>query len=389
MSRLKKIYRSGMTGLLTFVFLFMTAFASIAATGSISLTMINGNITFNVYQIGTLAYANGRWEMTKNAEFDRISFSLDDLDETNGINEKRAKAIEIAQYIEDNQSIAAYRTETSSAAGRITFSTMDEGVYLIVKSDATEQNVLMDPFFVTVPTRSEDNTHYVWDINAEPKSESNIGYINIKKISQSGSRPLAGAEFELSYRKDGTDDSWTPYGMTLITAGAEGMVSIPLLPEHWMYEYRLVETKAPSGYSRSRVGTITFTLHEDGTIDTERFSHTGGTEGYVEVSADRTTIIAKNHTTGGGGDPGTPTTPTSPTTPGGPGSSGDSGSSTTINEDQTPLGNLINMIEDAVPLAGLVRTGDFGITAAALLFVMLIAGSGMGVLIYRRKKKEA
>ncbi|MGL5436497.1 MAG: Cna B-type domain-containing protein [Lachnospiraceae bacterium] len=73
--------------------------------------------------------------------------------------------------------------------------------------------------------------------------------------------------------------------------------------------------------------------------------------------------------------------------------SGGSGSSTsdptaTIDDDQTPLGQLLDFIEDAVPLAGLVRTGDFGIPVLLLGAIMIMAAAGFGTVSYRRKKRN-
>ncbi len=204
----------------------------------------------------------------------------------------------------------------------------------------------------------------------------------------------------------------------MVSAGTEGLVSIKLPDEYWKYEYRLVETKAPGGYSRARVGTILFTLSEDGTV--KDISNNDGTWGYVDVSADRTTIIAKNHTTGGGGgggggtdpttpaptDPPGPTDPTTPTEttipmttepgvvplpPGvDPNNPGDLPPGrylvTIIGEDGVPLSYIL---EVPVPQGSLVKTGDEG-TAVWMLIVMMAAAAGMfGVILCVRGRKES
>ncbi len=215
------------------------------------------------------------------------------------------------------------------------------------------------------------------------------GNLIIKKISQSNGTALTGAKFELAYRETGSgDEAWVILNNNLVTAGADGSISHTLPENYQQYEYRLTETQAPSGYSKSRVGTITFTVSANGRI--AEWNHTG-TGGYVDVNSDKTAFIVKNHTTGGNpgnpGNPSTPGTPGIPGTPGGPGSS--SGDPvTTIEEASTPLSQLVDFIEEAVPLAGLVKTGDYGIPVLLLVLVMMMAAAGIGVVMHRRKKES-
>ncbi|GEM_PF-3247413 len=240
-------------------------------------------------------------------------------------------------------------------------------------------------------------------------------YLNIKKVSKASNAPLVGAEFTLSYRITGSNDGWLAYGGTLISAGTDGLVSVKLPDEHWKYEYQLIETKAPAGYSKARVGTIVFTLSEDGTVKTISSS---GTAGYVEVSDDRTTIIAKNHTTGGGGGGGTdptkptptdPTKPTDPTTPTeettvpvttepgviplppgvDPNNPGDLPPGrylvTIIGEDGVPLSYILDV---PAPQGYLPKTGDDGNNVWPMLLMMAGAAGIFGVVLYLRRRKE-
>lgn len=174
MSHLKRIYQSGITGLLTLAVLLTTAFSGLAGTlGSISVEMSYSNITIHVYQIGTLAAKNNQWQFTQNNVFAAIAFSLDDLDEINGIAAKRAKAAELAAFAIGNK-VPVYQQGVSDAYSSLTFSDMEEGVYLIVKTNDTAANVTIEPFFVTMPTQKQDHTGYEWNVTCKPKSESDI-----------------------------------------------------------------------------------------------------------------------------------------------------------------------------------------------------------------------
>lgn len=174
MSHLKRICQSGITGLLTLAVLLTTAFFGFAGTlGSISLELPKSNITIHVYQIGTLSAKNNQWQFTQNNVFAPIPFSLDDLDEINGIAAKRAKAAELAAFAVKNK-VPVNQQGVSDEYGSLTFSDMEEGVYLIVKSNDTAANVTIEPFFVTMPTQKQDHTGYDWNVTCKPKCEFDI-----------------------------------------------------------------------------------------------------------------------------------------------------------------------------------------------------------------------
>ena len=275
---------------------------------------------------------------------------------------------------------------------------------------------------------------------AIPKFENAIkGLISIRKISASSGIPLAGAKFTISYQLKGSNDGvWTPLYTDLETTGSDGSVSFELPDKYWTYNYKIIETKSPSGYKTSRVGTIFFTVAQDGTIDT--WSN-DGSSGYVEISNDKIALIVKNQredSGGGGGDPEptkpiptkpTPTDPTptdpSPTDPSPtlpykpdpdkpgivvpPGEIIIDGPDGPVYEGKTPDGHIdielppglykITVIGDdgipltyfmevPVPLSGLARTGDTAASALMLAVIMLAALGSFGTLVYVKRKKE-
>lgn len=231
--------------------------------------------------------------------------------------------------------------------------------------------------------------------------------ITIRKVSKSSGTALAGAEFKLSCRNAGSDDAWLQHGGTLITGGKGGSIEINLPDAPWNKEYQLVETKAPAGYSRSRVGTITFTIAWDGTI--AAWSH-DGTAGYVELAADKTTLVVKNYTTDSGTDkPDPPTTPTKPTDPANPTVPPAPTVPANPNHPGNPLipytpgqpvpdgKQVITVIDDngvprsylediPVTISSLARTGDNALTTVMLLAILTAAAAVFGVLLVLRNR---
>ena len=218
---------------------------------------------------------------------------------------------------------------------------------------------------------------------ATPKFENTVkGHISIRKISASSGAPLAGAKFTISYQlNESSDDVWTPLYTDLETTGSEGSVSFELPEKYWNYNYKAIEMKAPYGYKSSKVGTIFFTVAQDGTIDTW---NNNGTSGYVEVSNDKTTLIVKNQPeeSGGGEDPDpTPTPPDKPGTVVPPGLY----KGTVIDNGGIPP---THFMDDPAPLSGLPRTGDATTSALLLAIIMLAALGALGTIVYVKRKER-
>ncbi|GEM_PF-3357322 len=207
-------------------------------------------------------------------------------------------------------------TAKNDAAGDVLFRPYrfeKEGIYIfkITEDEGTDTNLNYDQevFYAKAEiTRETDGrlgasvtygTDYDKDSNTVSGNGNTIpsftntvkGYLNIKKISSASGQPLAGAEFELSYKNAGTDSGWLPLGKNLVTEGENGSIQVELPDEYWRKDFRLIEIKAPSGYIGSETGTILFHMHEDGTVSSWSSS---GTAGYVDLSEDGTTFTVKN-----------------------------------------------------------------------------------------------
>ena len=336
-------------------------------------------------------------------------------------------------------------SEENGSAADINYDKTKYYAQVKVSEDSATKQLNTD---VTYHKSYDKTTQTVGDAiaSAVPEFENAVkGSLSIKKVSKSSGRPLTGAKFTISYQlKDSSSNAWTALYTDLETNKSDGTVSFELPDKHWTYKYKLVETKAPSGYSKSRVGTIFFTVAQDGTIDS--WSN-DGTSGYVELSDNKTALIVKNHTTGGGGggnppdptkpdptkpdptkpdptDPSptnpTPTDPELPTIPYDPDPDkpgiivppGDiiiEGPEGPVYEGKTPDGYIdielppgryvVTVIDEngiplsyfmdvPVPLSGLARTGDSAVSAIMLAAVMTAAIGAFGAIMYAKRKDE-
>gem|GEM_PF-4218665 len=264
----------------------------------------------------------------------------------------------------------------TDSAGSITFTVSKGGLITGLSNDGTPGHVSLT---------GDQKGLIIKNQRSEVPLINKVSII-IRKVSASAGTALRGARFTLHYREAGSSDDWQLLAGELVTAGMDGSVLIELPDHYWTYEYKLEETEAPTGYSKSRVGIITFVIIEQsGRIDD--MIHTG-TSGYVVLTDDGRGITVKNHTSGSGGGTNQPdpVIPSPPTSPGGP-DSNHSDSSTTIDEYNTPLGKLTEFIEETViPLSGLVKTGDNG--NGVLPVVLMLSAFGFVAAVYRRKIRK-
>lgn len=378
MNRHKHLYHSLM-GLVIFaaVLVLSGMWALAANQGKMTLTLVDGEVTMQLYQIGGLRFEQDQWYCDVNSEYAEAGFELASLNHP--ASQLVVMAKELQAYTQKHE-IGSYREGTSDGQGLIVYDNLPQGVYLAVKSEATAADILIDPFIITMPLRDKETGDYKYEFTCEPKGEVKTEERNlrIQKVSADSGQALSGAKFELSYREtDGDDNIWSVYQNELVTAGADGSITTELPEYYWGYEYRLIEIKAPSGYSSSKVGTITFTIGEDGRI--VLWSHTG-TAGYVDVPEGDMIIIVKNDKTKDGNDDSQSSDgPDSTDHP------SDLPTIQAIDPGETPLANITDTITSFLNLA---RTGDYGIPIAVLISIMILAGGGVALLTHSRRKRK-
>ncbi len=350
-----------------------------------------------------------------------------------------------AQLIYTDTSADLYHiTAKNNEDGLIRFpqqTLQEEGIYIfaINEIDEGKTGITYDDavYYARVKVTKENNSShyrapveyysYYNEINHEvsgsvKKPEFNNIYtperITIEKVAASNGQVLGGAVFELSARLINGGDTWTILDDNLVTAGGDGRVSAPLPEEYWNYQYKMIEKQAPTGYSKSRVGTTTFKVNTEG--DIIDLIH-DGTAGYVTLAADGQILKVKNHKPGGGGgstpdptqppkvDPTQPTNPTDPTqptdptdptlptivpdpdtprTPYTPGDPVPEGKQVVmmIDDDGVPRAYLIDI---PVPKSGLAKTGDTSVSVVQLVTIMFGVTGLAGLVIYMKRRDES
>lgn len=147
----------------------MTAYAhevpDTSRGGSITITMTYENKavpggTLTLYRVGTVAEDDGNYSFALTGEFTGSHADLTDPSSPD-------LAKSLAQYV-SNQKLAGM-TEIIGNDGKVSFSDLELGLYLLVQTDAASGYHSADPFLVSVPMY-EDGT-YLYDVDGTPKVE--------------------------------------------------------------------------------------------------------------------------------------------------------------------------------------------------------------------------
>ena len=170
----------------------------------------------------------------------------------------------------DGDAATLIATGTTGADGTYTFSNLAVGMYVLVETTAAEQVTapLCEDTLISVPMVNTDtssnngNTDWFYDVKVYPKNHTSEATVNIKKMGDDNTTPLAGVTYAL-YKQTGDDatsaDSWTAVTSTTaingtaqpinFTTDANGEVTITNIPAGLEgTNYMLYEVSAPEGY---------------------------------------------------------------------------------------------------------------------------------------------
>jgi uncharacterized surface anchored protein/protocatechuate 3,4-dioxygenase beta subunit len=159
---------------------------------------------------------------------------------------------------ENGQNMIQGTEKTTDADGKIVWENLKHGTYYVKETDTNEKKVNDQGYAIT--DEIEEVTiepgalvqdiikNKVLDKTVEFDDPSNAGKIRILKTNKDGSVMLSGAEFEI-YAKDGSGWSDEPVEKLTITDAEKGAVSGFLPADENGTEYKIVETKAPGGYT--------------------------------------------------------------------------------------------------------------------------------------------
>ncbi len=135
--------------------------------GSITFTMrhddtLVGGGTLTIYRVGEIAEDDGNYSFIPTGSFVDCGKSFEDLSAVYELAE------DLVEYAQTN-SIPALSTENIGADGKVSFTDLELGLYLIVQEEAADGYMEIAPFLMSIPTM-EDGT-YKYDLSAEPKTE--------------------------------------------------------------------------------------------------------------------------------------------------------------------------------------------------------------------------
>lgn len=169
----------------------------------------------------------------------------------------------------DADVIATKQSAVTDADGKVTFTDLALGRYLIVESEGKEGvtnkvvNILVD-LPTTEPGETVDTLNY--DLNITPKTFTSYGAVVLKNIgiTASGRENIEGSEFKLQV-KNGT--TWEDVSAnTTLTTAADGTITVEGLKEG---EYRFTHVSVPNNYILDNKTVYGFTVKSlaDGTTE--------------------------------------------------------------------------------------------------------------------------
>jgi LPXTG-motif cell wall-anchored protein len=138
----------------------------LSKNGSITVVMAYGEETvvpggtMSIYQVGSLQEEDQEYSLTPNQEFAGSELELDDLE-----------SAELAKALDDyaDQNNIPCETKDIDENGRVVFSDLTPGLYLLVQEESNAEYECVAPFLALIPTK--DDGEYLYDITAKPKEE--------------------------------------------------------------------------------------------------------------------------------------------------------------------------------------------------------------------------
>lgn len=134
--------------------------------GSVSVTMrttetaVPGG-TLTLYRVGDVYEDNGNYSFVLSGDFSGSKEPLKDI-------QSAALAKSLSDYAKKNNLTGT--TQTIDNNGKVDFTDLKLGLYLLVQNKAAEGYNEVDPFLVSVPMM--ENGVYVYDVDASPKVET-------------------------------------------------------------------------------------------------------------------------------------------------------------------------------------------------------------------------
>ncbi len=179
-----------------------------------------------------------------------VEFTIYNIPSNSGV-ENVAQGLE---YIK-NHSVRSY-AQTTPDSGKITFSNLDLGRYLVVETKAPKNvSTKIESFLIDLPRTTDDGKGWNYDVTIYPKNVTIYGNVTLTHLTEEGT-PLAGTTWKLE-KKD-SNGNWKEYdGLGVLTTNASGQINIENLEKG---DYRLVQNSIIDGYIMDKSDTKNFTI---------------------------------------------------------------------------------------------------------------------------------
>lgn len=258
-----------------------------------------GSITINKYDYDTTAGDGARDDGEKAATGDKAKNPMDGVSFTiykvenkewlekyyTGTNVDDTKQPQVENYYKDGKLVktvpeADQHTDTTANGGKLVFSNLELGLYLVVETGKPDYvTKAVSPFLVSVPMTSVDKTSWLYDIIVNPKNSATYGKAILQKQGVQASNTInemGGYTFDL-YKWSNNDwvkienppknsvdnaDTEHPYNLT---TDANGKIVVDNLTKG---VYCFIETgvNANSGYILDADTAYEFSIDDNGAM---------------------------------------------------------------------------------------------------------------------------
>lgn len=137
-------------------------------TGSVALILqqrdtheVVPEVEFALYRVGDIDYSGNSFGFVYNKQFENSGMPLNDL-QADGL------AKHLAKYALKHKDIACDVQKTDSN-GKILWSNLELGLYLVVQMKPVQDEYITEPFLVSVPICESNDEEWTYDVDASPK----------------------------------------------------------------------------------------------------------------------------------------------------------------------------------------------------------------------------
>ena len=270
-------------------------------TGSLTINKYEGNdpdvgkdkplngVTFKIYQVAEVKQTNTNGVIdteivpVKALRDQDANIAIGVDTEYKDIKSAVDAAVESKSLPEKGSKTTGKDDAVNNAAGKVKFTSLAVGVYLVVEDDAPDQVVDKSAnFLVSIPMMKVDRTGWEYDITANPKNTGVYAGVTLQKkahdLSLDGKfteNNLQGVVFKLekyvnnawtttNTAKVGSgDNAQTVTETAALTTDVNGQILVDGLTPG---EYRFVEISAPNGYIVDNAAEYKFTVTTSGKI---------------------------------------------------------------------------------------------------------------------------